>query len=110
MATVLKFSTPEERKAITLEELIQYCVDTKNVEALKWLKEEDSKRVSKKLPSGSEVMVKRNFNHVKTDFLKQFCGYKTKSEMNATEKRKQKQAEAQRAIDDLFARAFEAFE
>lgn len=108
MAYELDISTKEKRKEITLEQLVEYCVEMKNREALKWLAEQDKIRQEKKLPNGTTIMAKRNFNLIKNDFFKKFCGYKTQAEINTAEKRRKEQEEKQRQIDEMFAKALES--
>lgn len=91
---------------ITLDDLIADAVAQGKKDALVYLQDESTKQVKRTL-RGVEMMIDQPLNIYRNNYLKKFCGYKTKAE-RAKEADKQAKKEAERkARADKFAKAFE---
>lgn len=106
-----KFLDPysEEYKKATLQMLVEDAVARKNIEALKWLQSESSKKDTR-TRNGVNIKVSKNINGIRADYAKKFLGYKPKSKQSAEALRKRKQEKAEQERKDMFAQAFAQLE
>lgn len=94
---------------ITLDDLIADAVAQKKKEALEYLQAESTKQVKRTL-RGVEMEIDQPLNIYRTNYLKKYCGYKTKTERAKEEDKKAKKEAERKARADKFADAFKALE
>ena len=90
---------------ITLDDLIADAVARKSKEGLEYLQQESTKQVKRTL-RGVEMMIDQPLNIYRINYLKKYCGYKTKAERAKEADKQAKKDEERQARADKFAKAF----
>lgn len=92
---------------ITLDDLIADAVAQTNKEALEYLQTESTKQVKRTL-RGVEMEIDQPLNVYRNNYLKKYCGYKTKAERKKDEDKQAKKAKEREERAKKFADAFKA--
>lgn len=94
---------------LTLDDLIADAVARKDKEGLEYLHTESTKQVKRTL-RGVEMMIDQPLNIYRNNYLKKYCGYKTKAERAKEADKEAKKAKARQEREDKFANAFKMLE
>lgn len=103
---MIDITKPETYKKAELPDLIADAVDRNDMEALKWLEEESGKLKERTRADGTKYMVKKSISEIRPDYLKKFCGYKTKSSLSKENEKARKRQKEEEARKKMFADAF----
>lgn len=82
---------------LKLADLIQDAVERENEEAIKWLRTEATKKITRRNRNGEMIDQWQPVNMFRMEYLTKFCGYtkKTRAKMTAEERR-------EKMLDALF--------
>lgn len=92
---------------ITLDDLIADAVARKDREGLEYLQTESIKQVKRTL-RGVEMEIDQPLNVYRNNYLKKYCGYKTKAERKKDEDKQAKKAKEREERAKKFVDAFKA--
>ena len=99
-----------ELNKLKLEHLIADAVARQDVKALEWLKAEANSMKTRTKEDGTKYEVRKSIVEIRPAYLKEFLGYKSKSEAAKERAKAQKKAKAQQKINDAFEAAFAALD
>lgn len=103
---MIDITNPESYKKAELKDLIDDAVERKDEKALKWLEEESGKMKERTRSDGTKYMVKKSISEIRPAYLKQFCGYKTKSSVSKENEKARKRNKEEAKRKQMFADAF----
>lgn len=102
----IDISKPDTFKKLTIDELIADAVERKDVKALKWLQKEANSTKERTRDDGTKYEVRKSIVEIRAAYVKEFLGYKSKSEAAKERARQAKKEKSQKQLDDKFAAAF----
>jgi len=94
---------------LDLKALIADAVARKDKEGLEYLQTESTKQVKRTL-RGVEMEIDQPLNVYRNNYLKKYCGYKTKAERAKEADKVAKKEKARKEREDMFADAFKMIE
>ena len=94
---------------LTLDDLIADALARNDREGLEFLQTESAKQVERTI-RGVKMMIDQPLNIVRSNYLKKYCGYKTKAQREKEEEKQAKKAKERQERADKFAAAFAALD
>lgn len=108
ISMAIDITSKEAIRKLTLKELVADAVERKDIEALRFLEDESSKKETKTKEDGTTYEASINIIKIRTEYLKKFLGYVPQSELSKDAKRAQQKAKREKEKSDMFANAFKA--
>ena len=103
----IDIKSQEAIKKLKLVDLVNDAVERGDKAALEWLKKEANTLKKRTKADGTTYEVKKSIVEIRPRYLEKFLEYKPKGRSSSTASKERKKKEQQKALDDLFAAAFE---
>ncbi|MGI6173371.1 MAG: hypothetical protein ACOYI8_05660 [Christensenellales bacterium] len=104
----IDITSKEAIRKLTLKDLVDDAVERKDIEALRYLEDESSRKETKTKADGTTYEANINIIKIRTGYLKKFLNYVPQSELSKDAKSAQQKAKREKEKSDMFATAFKA--
>ena len=104
----IDITSKEASRKLTLKDLVDDAVERKDIDALRFLEDESTRKETKTKEDGTTYEASINIIKIRTEYLKKFLGYVPQSELSKDAKRAQQKAKREKEKSDMFATAFKA--
>ena len=104
----IDITSKEAIRKLTLKDLVDDAVERKDIDALRFLEDESTRKETKTKEDGTTYEASINIIKIRTEYLKKFLHYVPQSELSKDAKRAQQKAKTEKEQSDMFADAFKA--
>lgn len=108
ISMAIDITSKEAIRKLTLKDLVADAVERKDIDALRFLEDESTRKETKTKEDGTTYEASINIIKIRTEYLKKFLHYVPQSELSKDAKRAQQKAKREKEKSDMFADAFKA--